>query len=430
MSLPHSPIDFGLPIASTSRATRSPSPTDIQIEELSQSRNPLEPQSESWNTFVPFPDPEFITPPPINISVTIIPPIDTNLGQNPIDWRKRKEKEFSLSEPPKTSTDSILSYRTNMTEEIRNDTSKAKEVRLNPPKEFTGKRDDLKKFIQKCNLYLSVNEEVYNTDNKRIAFMLSYMTGNDAEAWASQFTEAHTTTFPINLGTYTNFTLLLHEAFDPYDTPGDALEDMKELRMDSSKDSIDEHIAKFKILLSSSKLDKDSLAVIDMFRSTLPIPLQSKLLDAERPPRTFDEWCTRASISHNNWVRMKKITARTRMKNENGKKKENESSQQKKWTFSKKDPNAMDIDALTTEKRAEYMKKGLCFICGRQGHRASEHLKDDKKMTTTTTNVIASSSQQRKMNGKELHAHIRALAAQMDEGEKDTFLKEAEEQGF
>ena len=34
------------------------------------------------------------------------------------------------------------------------------------------------------------------------------------------------------------------------------------------------------------------------------------------------------------------------------------------------------------------------------------------------------------MNGKELHAHIRSLTAEMDEEEKEKFYEEAEKEGF
>ena len=37
-----------------------------------------------------------------------------------------------------------------------------------------------------------------------------------------------------------------------------------------------------------------------------------------------------------------------------------------------RDPNAMDIDALSFAERKEYLSKGLCFICANRGHRASE----------------------------------------------------------
>jgi hypothetical protein len=36
-----------------------------------------------------------------------------------------------------------------------------KEVKLNYPKPFTGRREELKKFLQDCDLYLLINEKVY-----------------------------------------------------------------------------------------------------------------------------------------------------------------------------------------------------------------------------------------------------------------------------
>ena len=47
---------------------------------------------------------------------------------------------------------------------------------------------------------------------------------------------------------------------------------MKTLRMER-EDSIDEHIAKFRMMVSESKLDKSSPVIIDLFRETLSMPL-------------------------------------------------------------------------------------------------------------------------------------------------------------
>ena len=58
---------------------------------------------------------------------------------------------------------------------LTEETTKATEIKLNQPKPFTGKREDLKKFLQDTNLYLLVNNKVYNTDIKKIAFALSFM---------------------------------------------------------------------------------------------------------------------------------------------------------------------------------------------------------------------------------------------------------------
>ena len=64
------------------------------------------------------------------------------------------------------------------------------------------------------------------------------------------------------------------------------------------------------------------------------------------------------------------------------------------------------------------MKKGLCFGCGKQGHIGKNC--PDKKPTSVP----------KKMNRKELHAHILSLTAEMDEEEKEKFYKEAKKEGF
>ena len=42
----------------------------------------------------------------------------------------------------------------------------------------------------------------------------------------------------------------------------------------------------------------------------------------------------------------------------------------------------------------------------------------------------STSMKKKKMNGKELHAHIQSLTAMMDEEEKEKFYNEAEKEGF
>ena len=49
-----------------------------------------------------------------------------------------------------------------MDEDTRNDEPRA--VKLNLPKDFSGKREDLKKFLQQVNLYMDVNEKIYKDD--------------------------------------------------------------------------------------------------------------------------------------------------------------------------------------------------------------------------------------------------------------------------
>ena len=104
------------------------------------------------------------------------------------------------------------------------------ELKLNQPKPFTGKREELKKFLQDVKLYLHVNEKIYDTDIKKISFALSFMNEGDAASYKEQMLEeAMEKAGPLNLGTWKEFTDNLVAAFKPYDAPGDALEEMKML---------------------------------------------------------------------------------------------------------------------------------------------------------------------------------------------------------
>ncbi|PPR07176.1 hypothetical protein CVT24_010132 [Panaeolus cyanescens] len=52
-----------------------------------------------------------------------------------------------------------------------------KELRIGLPTPFSGDRSKLASFIQDCKLYLTINEGLYHNDERKIAFVLSFMTG-------------------------------------------------------------------------------------------------------------------------------------------------------------------------------------------------------------------------------------------------------------
>jgi hypothetical protein len=83
----------------------------------------------------------------------------------------------------------------------------------------------------------------------------------------------------------------------------------------------------------------------------------------------------------------------------------------------------MDIDRLTIEEQNRLMKEGRCFKCRNTGHWANECPKEDDKKKGKEV-------PKKKMNGRELHAHVRALFKEIMEEDRDEFLKGAEEAGF
>ena len=104
----------------------------------------------------------------------------------------------------------------------------------------------------------------------------------------------------------------------------------------------------FPTLVTKVKLKEDNPIVIDIFRETLSMSLQRRLLTLEKPPKTLKEWYEWASRLNNNYKRMQRILGQTNP-GKSGKKEEKK-TKGRKWNFSKKDPNAMDMDIMTVEK--------------------------------------------------------------------------------
>jgi hypothetical protein len=302
--------------------------------------------------------------------------------------------------------------------------------KLKTPTPFSGKRDDLRKFLQEIKIYLLANADAYPGDLDKILFVLSYMSEGDANSWKEEFfdTKEQTATqnnAPLTLGTYTELIKKITDDFSPYDAPKDAIYEMKELKLGNN--SIEEHVSKFKMLVTKSKLAKND-AVAEYFRESLPIPLQKNILTLPTPPTTLDEWYAWAVKLQNNFIRMKNAISKTQGQKGNTNPSTNRKHNEKgprRFYFepTPRDPNAMDVDAMTTEERTALMKKGACFICRMIGHISRDcPQKKKKNPPPPPTN--------QKMKGKELHAHVRALLAQMEEEDKDEFFADAAEEGF
>ena len=232
-----------------------------------------------------------------------------------------------------------------------------------------------------------VNKEVYNNDKKKIAYLLSFMTEGDAASWKKEFLawkieEAEKNDTDLKLGTFKEVKETIKKLFEPFDGPGDALEEMKWLQM-ANNSNIDEHVAKFKMLVTRSGLS-DSTAVMDFFQETLPTLLQKQVMTCENPPMTLKEWYKKATKFHSNWQKMQCIFGR---KNEPA---QSTSQTKQRFQFPAKkewDPNAMDVDSMTMNEWAELMRKGACFKCKKTGHRKDQCPNNEPQQKKTGDNV-------------------------------------------
>ena len=254
--------------------------------------------------------------------------------------------------------------------------------KLKTPTPYSGKCEDLQKFLQEVKIYLWENKSLYPTNDDKILFIISYMSDGDANTWKEEFFEATEQAAAQNnspdptLGTYEEFIKKLTDHFSPYDAPKDAIHKMKEMQMNNTP--IEEHVAKFKMLVTKSKLAKND-AVVEYFRETLPFSLQKKIMDLPTQPTNLEEWYTWAIQLQNNYIRMRSAIAKSQ--NKGSQQRGNNTQNTRKppapaprWFYFEltRDPNTMDIDYMSTDNQSDAMKKGLCFKCGKPGHRARD----------------------------------------------------------
>ena len=383
-----------------------------------------------WRTPIPEPQTEPRTEPRTETRTETEPTTDTqsfDTADEPAEDlseissnQNQPETEILVTEMENPLENPDVNMNDNKPKEER---PKATELKLKQPASFSGKREELDNFLEDILLYLDVNDEVYYSDKKKIGFTLAFMDKGDAKSWKTQFLKSCATDTGIDMGTWTAFLTKIKEDFKPYDAPGDALDELLVMKMGNS--SIEDHVSRFKVLLAKSEVPETSLSAIDYFRKTLSIPLQKKLLDLAEPPKDLDDWYKWATRLDNNYRKIQRIFHR-----ETGKLPDKGKDEpKKKWTFQKKekDPNAMDVDTLSVERRAEMMKKGLCFGCEKPGHLYRD-CPNRKKPTTSTSPPVYSPP--KKMGAKELYTHIRSLTAMMNEDEKEEFYQEAEKEGF
>jgi hypothetical protein len=147
-------------------------------------------------------------------------------------------------------------------------TGASEKIKLNPLTPFTVKQNKFVLSTQDVCVYLKVNQYIYNNNNNKISFILSYLSRGDAAIWKQQFIQSKIEeheeegTKELNWGTYKDFVEALKKMFQPYDEPAEALEDMKKLHLNDN--SITEHNSKFQLLVSQTEM-KDSPVLTDLY---------------------------------------------------------------------------------------------------------------------------------------------------------------------
>ncbi|PPR06504.1 hypothetical protein CVT24_002664, partial [Panaeolus cyanescens] len=223
-------------------------------------------------------------------------------------------------------------------------TSQEKELRIGLPTPFTGDRTKLAAFLQDCTVYLRINRALYNNDEKRIAFVLSHMTGGDAATWKQQFITSKFSGQTLNLGSWQDFYDDLKASFKEEETISNALSELTNLKQGSK--TAEQHNIDFRLIAGKAGLDlrENATIMINFYKNSLNPRLLTKILSLDEVPTTLEKWFSKAITLDNNY--------RQAMSYVKGSYKPYKPYKPvyPRFNFSnRRDPNAMDVDAITME---------------------------------------------------------------------------------
>ena len=256
-------------------------------------------------------------------------------------------------------------------------TAKSIELWIGTPKAYDGSFETLRQWLNAVQLYLLINKDVYNNDDKKITFVLSYMTKGSALSWATTFWEnSIDATGTITLGTYPNFIAKFNEDFKQRDVTGTTIIWLTIKWMVLKKDQtysppLNQYISEFQNHVAQANI-KDQNILIGYFSTGIPPSLMQWIMFMDTVPTTIQEWYSKAIHFQTQWERAEKIS-----------KKNQHPVQHSYQSFTSnpsskaKDPNTMDvniirIEKLTPEERKHCIEKGLCFHCQKAGHLSEE----------------------------------------------------------
>jgi len=129
--------------------------------------------------------------------------------------------------------------------------------------------------------YLLINNDIYNNDEKRVAFGLSHMKKAVAQSWATDYYEQALTQNPPSFGPWDNFEKEFKKSFMPVDTAGTTIAKLRTL---TQKGMVEEYITEFRTHAHRSII-KDQHALIKFFTTGLKTPLVNQIYGDGHCPR-------------------------------------------------------------------------------------------------------------------------------------------------
>ncbi|KAJ3549148.1 hypothetical protein NMY22_g993 [Coprinellus aureogranulatus] len=252
-------------------------------------------------------------------------------------------KPITQAPPPGTQEEDMGSIAPDLTAEKL-------DAKINV-KDYNGKRKNFQSFADAVNLYFDFHDAQYkDKDKKKITLILSKLTEGEAELWRRTFMQ--TEGYKKGDMKYADFWTKFAGAFKKENEADQALFDLHSLKQ-GTDESAETTMTEFRNLasLAGLSLTENHRVAIDYLKNVLKPALVNKVEDRIDEPETFEEW-VKTVIKHDNVSRRNQAMKRGLGRQTNGR-----FLHMVPTKKPARDPNAMDVDALTTEERKELLQK-------------------------------------------------------------------------
>ncbi|KAI5115668.1 hypothetical protein M0805_002663 [Coniferiporia weirii] len=184
-------------------------------------------------------------------------------------------------------------------------TTTTKEINLAKPNEFDGTREYACRFLSSCETYLHINKHIYDTNELKINFVLSFMQTQMAGDWAinreslasayAVDSKGNKLSTIVGYGTWDNFVKDFKTTFITTDDTNEAQQALIKLKQTGMADNFNNQ---FQSLATHSGISSPK-ALIALYQAGLTPALLKTIYNRDTMPTTIDDWYKATSHSDN-----------------------------------------------------------------------------------------------------------------------------------
>ncbi|KAI5115896.1 hypothetical protein M0805_006764 [Coniferiporia weirii] len=270
----------------------------------------------------------------------------------------------------------------------------AKEINLAKPNEFDGTREYARRFLSSCETYLRVNKHIYDTDELKINFVLSFMQTRTAGDWAinreslasayNVDAKGNKLSTIVGYGTWDDFVKDFKSTFITTDDTNEAQQALIKLKQLGTADDFNNQ---FQSLATRSGITSPE-ALIALYQAGLTPALLKTIYNRDTMPTTINDWYKAASRSDNIYRRLRAIQGPMTPTPQNNRFRKF-SNNRSPSTYNTTNTSSNKPPRLTPEERDKCFKEGRCLACREKGHNS----RDCPKFPVSNTRTIRTAEQ-------------------------------------